>query len=96
LPYVLQHTSTSQIYTCMLVNHYRLEYYGVKFWNSSEEAEQEHEPFLHDKGILDPQAWQIVEMEESQMKISNVKLKNDPAYLLYWNESQRPEARKSE
>jgi hypothetical protein len=95
LPFVLQHTNTSQVYTCILVNHYRLEYYGVKFWNSEEEAEQELILFLQGRGIEDPETWKMVEMHESTMKISNVKLKNDPNLLLFWEQNERPAARKA-
>jgi hypothetical protein len=94
LPFVLQHKDTSQVYTCMLVNHYRLEYYGVKFWEDKDEAEQDRVPFLQEKGVPDPESWRVAEMEEGQMKISNVKLKNDPGYILHWKENERPTATK--
>jgi hypothetical protein len=94
LPFVLQHKNTSQVYTCMLVNHYRLEYYGVKFWEDEEEAERDRVLFLQEKGVSDLESWRVAEMEESQMKISNVKLKNDPGYILHWKENERPVATK--
>ena len=46
MPFVLQHKDTEQIYTCTLVNHYGLAYYGVKFWPELEEAQQQSLPFL--------------------------------------------------
>ncbi|MBP1991245.1 hypothetical protein [Paenibacillus eucommiae] len=94
MPFVLQHTSTSQIYTCELVNHYRLEYYGVKFWLTEEEAAEGAGIFLEEKEIGDTAAWKIIEMEEGQMKLGNVKLKNDPSYVLFWDEGDRPRAEK--
>lgn len=91
LPFVLQHSDTRQIYTCKLVNHYQLVYYGVKFWDSSEEAERKKEAFLQERDAAHPSLWKVIEIEESQMKICNVKLKNDPDNLVYWNASNRPE-----
>jgi hypothetical protein len=90
LPFVLQHKDTCQVYTCMLVNHYRLEYYGVKYWEDEDEAERDRIPYLQEKEVTDPESWRVLEMEESKMKISNVKLKNDPNYILHWKENERP------
>jgi hypothetical protein len=90
LPFVLQHKDTCQVFTSMLVNHYRLEYYGVKYWEDEDEAERDRIPYLEEKEVTDPESWRVLEMEESQMKISNVKLKNDPHYILHWKENERP------
>jgi hypothetical protein len=94
VPFVLQHAASSQVFTTILVNHYQLAYYGVKFWESEEEAEGEYGAFLQEKGQESMNEWKIIEMDEAQMKLSNVKLKNDPRLKLYWSgEGQRPEAR---
>jgi hypothetical protein len=96
VPYVLQLSSTTQIYTSRLVNHYGLAYYGVKYWNEHDEAESEKLQFLHDAGILEPTKWNIIELEEGEMKLCNVKLKNDPDYLLFWSDARKPEVRRRE
>ncbi|WP_156158139.1 hypothetical protein [Gordoniibacillus kamchatkensis] len=51
MPYVLKQRETAQIYTCMLVNHYQLEYYGVKFWQDEAAARGEAAAFLTAQGV---------------------------------------------
>ncbi|MCR8641118.1 hypothetical protein NV379_00480 [Paenibacillus sp. N1-5-1-14] len=83
MAFVLHHPETEQIYTRMLVNHYELAYYGVQNWETEEEAKAhlEAEPaFLDRDGKV---SWFVLEVSEHQMKIFNVKLKNDPQNLLY-------------
>jgi hypothetical protein len=94
MPYVLKHRETSQIYTCMLVNHYELAYYGVKFWPDEAEtaAREEAAAWLAAQGIADADAWNVVRMDEATMKLGNVKLKNDPANELFLNAEGRPVA----
>ncbi|MBD0380265.1 hypothetical protein [Paenibacillus sedimenti] len=95
MPYVLQHKHTSQIFTCRLVNHYGLTYYGVKFWDEQDDAEEQSVPFLQSAGIKEPEEWGIILLEEGEMKLCNVKLRNDPNFLLYWNDARKPEVRRS-
>jgi hypothetical protein len=95
MPYVLHHANTKQIYTCALVNHYQLVYYGVKFWDSREEAEQHYRSFLAEQGVELAEAWEIFELQEGQMKICNVKLKNNPALQLYWSEEGKAEVKQA-
>ncbi len=87
MTYVLQHTSTLQIYTCMLVNHYQLAYYGVKYWDRLETATEQYPAFLASQAAIDLENWQVVEMEESRMKLCNVKLKNDPLFHVFFSKS---------
>lgn len=89
MPYVLQHKETEQLYTSLLVNHYELAYYGVKFWLEAEEAEREAGPFLQAKEVADPAAWGVISLEERELKLCNVKLKNDPRLTLYWRADRR-------
>ncbi|NOU76479.1 hypothetical protein GC098_34840 [Paenibacillus sp. LMG 31458] len=96
MPYVLQHKISQQIFTCTLVNHYGLAYYGVKFWPDLEEAEQEYPAFLHNMGGMESDAWQVTELEEGEMKLCNVKLKNDPNLQVFWPLTRKPEVRKLE
>lgn len=97
MPYVLQHKETEQIFTCTLVNHYGLAYYGVKFWMEPEEAEAQASQFLESQQAADPSHWQVIEMEENEMKICNVKLKNSPLLQLFWPSlTRKPEVRKLE
>ncbi|MEW9697628.1 hypothetical protein [Paenibacillus sp. SI8] len=96
--YVLKHNSTSQIFTSTLVNQYGLAYYGVKFWHDRSDAEAEMEQVLQQAGMLAPAEieWNILELEEGEMKLCNVRLRNDPASLLFWREDRKPEIRHRE
>ncbi|MFD0698292.1 hypothetical protein ACFQZT_29890 [Paenibacillus sp. GCM10027628] len=94
MPYVLQRKTTSQIFTCRLVNHYGLAYYGVKFWDEQGEAKEQLVQFLQSAGINEVDEWDLTELEESEMKICNVRLKNDPDLELFWTATRKPEVKK--
>ena len=47
-------------------------------------------------GEMEPDAWQVIEIEEGEMKICNVKLKNDPNLQVFWPLTRKPEVRKLE
>lgn len=96
MPYVLQHTTSHQIFTCTQVNHYGLAYYGVKFWPDLDEAEQQCPAFLQSLEGMEPDAWHVIELEEGEMKLCNVKLKNDPNLHVFWPPTRKPEVRKLE
>lgn len=95
MPFALKHKETSQIYTCLLVNHYKLEYYGTKYWDDADQASKQYEEFLQLMGD-DPEQWECIEIEDNQMKIFNVRLKNDPANELFMDEQGRPVVKRSE
>jgi hypothetical protein len=78
----------------MLINHYELEYYGTKFWADEQTALAEAAAFLQSRGVGEPAAWDVVEMDESVMKLCNVKLKNNPANVLYLDEQSKPAVEK--
>lgn len=82
MPFVLQHSKTGRIFSCMLTNKYDLEYYGIKSWLSEEEARRYPE-FLTSQGVFDADLWQVVEVSENQLKLFQVKLNNNPANRLY-------------
>lgn len=71
------------MYTCTLINLYQFPYHGVKAWDSAEQAEGEASEFLRQQGAADPEDWTIAEVDEKQLKLFNVKLKNDPSRRLY-------------
>jgi hypothetical protein len=83
MPYVLKNNQTSQVFTMLLTNHYQLSYYGTKYWETAEEGEAQLEEFLVQSGVSDTQDWSLIEVSENQMKMFNVRLKNDPRNLLY-------------
>ncbi|MEC0231474.1 hypothetical protein [Paenibacillus alba] len=94
MPYVLKHTGTDQIFTCTLTNHYGLAYYGVKFWMELEEAEEQYIAFLQTYTTPETDQWQIYTLEEGEMKLCNVKLKNDPHLQVFWPHTRKPDVRK--
>lgn len=90
MPFVLKHKQTFQIATDTLINSYKLPYYGTKFWDLKQNAEEEYVEYLSSHIINDTAMWEITEVEERQMKIYNVKLKNDPTLRLFVNEQGKP------
>ncbi|GFZ84381.1 hypothetical protein GCM10008018_33180 [Paenibacillus marchantiophytorum] len=96
MPYVLQHKASEQLFTCQLVNHYGLAYYGVKFWLEQDEAVEQFASFVDERLEQASHEWQVVEIEEGEMKLCNVKLKNDPNLLVFWPHTRKPEVRKLE
>jgi hypothetical protein len=89
MPYVLKHQDTSQIYTCTLVNNYKLAYYGTKNWDYEDDATAELNEFLQSQEVQEPDAWKLLELSENQLKLCNVKLKNDPRLVLFWDEAKQ-------
>lgn len=80
--YVLRHTQTGEIAACIQKNNYDLDYYGAKQWDNESVAEQEKDHFLSAIGFADPHLWETLPVNESRLKIFNVKLKNDPTRKL--------------
>lgn len=89
MPFVLIHKKDRRIYSCPLINIYNLPYYGAKFWDSREEAEQEARQFLAAKNESSPDDWDLLEVEEHRLKVLNVKLGNNPARSVRIDEDGR-------
>lgn len=77
MPFVLKHQKTAEIFACRLINHYDLPYFGVKYWDDPKQAEEEAADFLKGQGAQEPDAWEVLEVEEHRVKLFNVKLAND-------------------
>lgn len=90
MPYVLKHKQTSEIFTCTLINVYDFPYHGTKFWEDDELAKAEFIPFLSSLHINELASWEVIEVEESQLKMFNVKLNNNPKRKLFLNEQGKP------
>jgi hypothetical protein len=86
LPYVMKHKETSKLYTCTMINGYRLPYYGTKNWEYEEDASAGYTEFLISQGETDIESWELLELSENQLKMCNVKLKNDPRLMIHWDE----------
>jgi hypothetical protein len=89
MPFVLKHHSTNEIYSCELINIYDIAYHGAKSWEDPDEAEEQYEEFLTARDES-PEEWSLYEVEESQMKMFNVKLNNNPIRSLYLDDDGRP------
>jgi hypothetical protein len=89
LPFVLKHNESSRLFTCTLVNGYKLAYYGTKYWDFEDDAVSGLQPFLESQQVEDIEAWGLLELSENQLKMCNVKLKNDPRLSLYWDEASQ-------
>jgi len=93
MPYVLRHERTGEVAAGMLRNSYDFSYFGVKWWETSEEAERERTDFLTTwqyEGVPD---WHVIEVDEGRLKTMNVKLKNNPAYMVRIDHAGAVEAR---
>jgi len=83
MPFALKNKTTSELFSCTLLNVYDLPYHGVKLWGVREKAEAEADAFLAEKGALEPAEWEIVSLDEHQAKLCNVRLGNDPKKRVY-------------
>jgi hypothetical protein len=92
MPFVLKHNSTNEIYSCELINIYDIAYHGTKGWDDLDEAEEQYEQFLTARNES-PADWSLYEVEESQLKMFNVKLNNNSKRSIYLDEDGRPVAR---
>ncbi|UJF35422.1 hypothetical protein [Paenibacillus hexagrammi] len=96
MPFILQNMKNKQVYACMLVNHYELAYYGVKYWDTRDDALEQSQQFLQERGEALPIEWEVKEIEDRKMKLCNVKLKNDPTLDLFEMDYETYEARRRE
>ena len=80
MPYVLRRRATGEIAAATQRNRYLLDYYGVRWWESESDAEAERDAFLARESLGPLADWDVVRVDEQNVKIMNVKLKNNPAY----------------
>lgn len=93
MPYILRNHTTEEIFTCTLINIYDFPYHGTKFWEDQLTAKAEAEPFVKGSEVANPEDWELIEVDEHQLKLFNVKLKNDPNRALYLNKEGKCEVR---
>ncbi|TCZ77250.1 hypothetical protein E0485_12395 [Paenibacillus albiflavus] len=90
MSFVLKHRLTSEIFAFPMLNNYQIPYYGVKSWTSIDEAETELASFLSNQNIQAIDDWSLHEVEDNELKLFNVKLKNDPERKLYLDDQGKP------
>ena len=89
MPYVLIHKHDRRIYGSMLINVYKIPYYGAKYWDSLEEGKAEAQTFLEARNETAPGDWELLEVEEDRLKLFNVKFANNPNRLVRLEEDGR-------
>lgn len=87
MPFVLYNSATSEVYSCLLINHYEMEYFGVKYWEERKDAEAEASDFHPSTGDTNSGNWSIIEVPEHSLKLFNVKLKNNLKLAIFWDGS---------
>ena len=88
MPFVLRHRDSQEIATATLINNYNIPYWGAKVWESMADAELEKADFLNSIEVNDAEhdTWEFVEVEESKVKMMNVKLNNQSNRRVHMNE----------
>ncbi len=90
MPFILKHRESDEVFTTTLKNIYNLYYYGTKYWDDGEEAEQERESFLDEMNAANKHDWELIEVDERLLKLCNVKLANNPSLKLLLDEQGKP------
>lgn len=93
MPYVLRHRRTNEIAACIQRNKYDMDYYGVQWWPTESDADEERTRLLAQPGRSEEDEWQVLKVEETQLKLLNVKLKNNPKLKVYMDADGKTEVR---
>jgi hypothetical protein len=94
VPFILLHRETHEVHTGSMKNVYGLVFHGVKTWEDREEADSEYGSYLETVGFTDRSVWELLEVDEDQLRLYHVKLKNDPSRRLFLREDGKAEIRK--
>lgn len=85
------HTATGTLLACVQRNGYKLAYYGVVVWehnpseaDMSEALAEAGVPLEADVGQV--KEWEPLQLTEHEMKMANVKLRNDPSRVVAYRE----------
>jgi hypothetical protein len=87
MPYVMKHSATGTVLACVQRNGYKLAYYGIVLWEQEPSASQMAEALA--EAEIDPEdaigqisAWEPLKLTDHEMKMANVKLRNDPSRVV--------------
>jgi len=92
MPYVMKHTSTGTLLACVQRNGYKLAYYGIVIWEHAPPSLTQMSEALAEAEIRpdDPagrvQDWEPLQLSEHEMKMANVKLRNDPRRVVSYRD----------
>lgn len=91
MPYVLKHSATGTLLACVQRNGYKLAYYGIVLWEDKPSALQMAEALV--EAAIDPEdaagritAWEPLKLTDHEMKMANVKLRNDPSRVVAYRD----------
>lgn len=91
MPYILKNKSNAQIFTTLLPNAYGLSYYGPLSWNDKATAEANFRSILRQMAVKEEELdmWELLEIDENQLRLCIVKLNNNPRKNLYMDHEGR-------
>jgi hypothetical protein len=93
MPYVMKHSNTGTLLACVQRNGYKLAYYGIVLWEQTPISAQMSEA-LAEAGINSEDAggniedWEPLELTEHEIKMANVKLRNDPLRVVTYRDGK--------
>jgi hypothetical protein len=91
MPYVMKHAATGTLLACVQRNGYKLAYYGIVIWEHSPTQVQMSEALSEAAIEADDPAgriedWEPLQLTEHEMKMANVKLRNDPLRVVAYRD----------
>jgi hypothetical protein len=91
MPYVMKHSATGTLLACVQRNGYKLAYYGILIWEQLPSQAQMSEALL--EAAIEPddpagriEDWETLQLTEHEMKMANVKLRNDPQRVVAYRD----------
>lgn len=92
MPYAYRHAATGTLLAAWQTNGYKLTYYGIVTWENVPSAAAAAEA-LAQAGISPEdtaagrlEEWETLELTEHEAKLANVKLRNDPARIVFYRD----------
>lgn len=87
MPYVMRHSVTGTLLANVQRNGYKLAYYGILIWEQPPTIAQMAEALA--EAAIEPgdpagriEDWGSLQLSEHEMKMANVKLRNDPRRIV--------------
>lgn len=93
MPYVMKHSATGTLLASVQRNGYKLAYYGIVVWEDTPSPVQMSEALAEasisptdDAGQLFH--WECLLLTEHELKMANVKLRNDPSRVVTYRDGK--------
>ncbi|MCD9020940.1 hypothetical protein [Cohnella silvisoli] len=91
MPYIMKHAATGTLLACVQRNGYKLAYYGIMIWDLAPSPAQMSEALA--EAAIEPddpagriEDWEPLQLTEHEMKMANVKLRNDPLRVVAYRD----------